>query len=252
MINDICIFDIFFSKTAPPIIKFVMIKFIVVDDYLPALTRITNHVSKKAGYKLLATSNDGYELIKYCKQQKVLPDIVLLDVLMPKLDGVSTMEYLHIYYPSIKVIAVSSFEMDQVVIDMLAGGAWGYVFKDKGLDILSNALDAVLTNTAFVDPRLSLDATRRASLLVQRVAERNKAYTRFGLTKKEQELISLIVSNLSYAEIGELLNTAPKTIENTVTAINNKMGITNGRPGLLIHCIRMGLTKMMNLQSVRE
>lgn len=243
----------FFSKTAPPaFIGFVMIKFMVVDDYLPTLTRIANHVSKKAGYKLLATSNDGYELIKYCKQQKVLPDIVLLDVLMPKLDGVSTMEYLHIYYPSIKVIAVSSFEMDQVVIDMLAGGAWGYVFKDKGLDILNNALDTVLTNSPFVDPRLSFDAAQRESLLVQRVTERNKAYTRFGLTKKEQELISLVVSNLSYAEIGELLNTAPKTIENTVTAINSKMGVTNGRPGLLMHCIRMGLTKMMNLRSVRE
>lgn len=229
-----------------------MIKVIAVDDYLTTLNRISHHIEQLNGYEMLATANDGYELIKFCNQQKVLPDIVLLDVLMPKLDGVSTMEYLNTYYPAIKVIAVSSFDIVDVIVDMLACGAWGYVFKDKGLDILTQALASVSGGVPYVDPRLSFDVSQRPSLIQKRQETRNAIFQEFGLSAREKELIGLIVSNMDYTEIGDLLNVAPKTIENSISSINQKMGVSGGRPGLLMHSIRLGLTKMMNLRSARE
>jgi len=244
-----------FLNGCPPfkaIRKNCMIKIIAVDDYLPTLHRIASHIKRLDGYEMLATANDGYELIKFCNQEKRLPDIVLLDVLMPKLDGVSTMEYLNTYYPDIKVIAVSSFEIEDIIVDMLACGAWGYVFKDKGLDILTQAIVSVSAGIPYVDPRLSFDVSQRPYLIQKRQESRNAIFQQFGLSAREKELIGLIVSNMDYTEIGELLNVAPKTIENTIYSINHKMGVTGGRPGLLMHSIRLGLTKMMNLRSARE
>jgi len=229
-----------------------MIKIIAVDDFAPALNRIDNYVNRLPGYKLLATASDGYELIQYCTRHKELPDIVLLDVLMPQLDGVSTMEYLGTYFPSVKVITLSTFEMEDVITDMLACGAWGYMFKDKGLDKLAEALKSVASGVPYVDPRLLFDVSRRASLIQKRQEERAHIFQQLGLSAREQQLVSLIVSNMDYADIGDILNVAPRTIENSVQALTKKMGITNGRPGLLMHCIRLGLTKMMNLRSVRE
>ena len=242
------------GASRPPIVnpEIRMVKIIAVDDYLATLNRIASHIKRLNGYEMLATANDGYELIKFCNQQKVLPDIVLLDVLMPKLDGVSTMEYLNTYFPTIKVIAVSSFEIEDVIIDMLACGAWGYVFKDKGLDILTQALESVSAGIPYVDPRLFFDLSQRESLIQKRQESREAIFQEFGLSAREKELIGLIVSNMDYTEIGELLNVAPKTIENTISSINQKMGVTGGRPGLLMHSIRLGLTKMMNLRSARE
>lgn len=242
------------GATSPPNSnrKFRMVKIIAVDDYLATLNRITHHVNRLNGYQIIGTANDGYELIKFCNQKKVLPDIVLLDVLMPKLDGVSTMEYLNTYFPAIRVIAVSSFDIEDVIIDMLACGAWGYVFKDKGLDILTQAIESVAAGIPFVDPRLSFDISQRPSLIQKRQESREAIFQQFGLSAREKELIGLIVSNMDYTEIGDLLNVAPKTIENTIYAINHKMGVSGGRPGLLMHSIRLGLTKMMNLRSARE
>lgn len=229
-----------------------MVKIIAVDDYAPALSRISRYIKNLSGYELLATAGDGYELIKLCNRQKELPDIVLLDVLMPKLDGVSTMEYMNTYFPSVKVIAVSTFEMEEVIMDMLACGAWGYVFKDQKLDKLAEAIKSVASGVPYVDPRLFFDVSRMPSLVKKRQEERDLIFKQFGLSAKEKQLVSLVVSNMDYTEIGDILNIAPKTIENSVRVLTQKMGITNGRSGLLIHSIRMGLAKMMNLRSARE
>ena len=108
-----------------------MQKIIVVDDYLPSRNNIVKHVGKLGGYEIISTLTDGFELIRFCQQQKVLPDIVLLDVLMPKFDGVSTMEYMNTYFPAVKIIAVSSFELEKVITDRLSCGAWAIYLRIK-------------------------------------------------------------------------------------------------------------------------
>ncbi len=242
---------IFIAHWPPPteLVKFNMIKIIVVDDHLPTLHRISHHIRQLKKYEILTTVPDGFDLLKFCRQQKVLPDIVLLDLLMPKMDGISTMEYMNNYFPAIKVIGVSSFESEQVVIDLLSGGAWGYVFKDKGLDMLTEALNEVLAGRPYIDPRIPFDASQRVSLMQKRREEKEVLYNQMDLSPREKELLGLIVSTMDYNEIGELLNIAPKTIENTIYSINQKMGVTNGRTGLTMHSIRLGISKMMHFRS---
>jgi DNA-binding NarL/FixJ family response regulator len=126
------------------------------------------------------------------------------------------------------------------------------VFKDKGLDILTEALTSVIAGLPYVDPRLSFDASQRTVLMQKRRDEKEVLYKQLGLSAREKELLGLIVSTMDYHEIGELLNIAPKTIENTIHSINQKMGVTNGRSGLLMHSIRLGLSKMMNLRSLKN
>ena len=226
-----------------------MIKIIVVDDYAPARTRIELYLKQLTGYHLLASVTDGFEVIKYCKKEKTLPDIIFLDMLMPILDGVSTMEYLHIYFPDIKVIGLSAHIEKEVVLTMLACGAWGYVFKDKCLDMIADALQSIKKDLPFVDPRMLIDASQRTHLIEKRAKERALGFEKLGITQKEKEIISLIVSTLNYAEIGTLLNITSKSVENAVQVLNTKLGVENGRAGLLLYSIRCGLAKMLNLES---
>ena len=72
-------------------------------------------------------------------------------------------------------------------------------------------------------------------------------FEKFAFTSKEEKLIGLIVSNMNYAEIGEILSISPKTVENMVYKLTEKIGTSKGRPGLLMHSVRLGLTKMLTM-----
>jgi DNA-binding NarL/FixJ family response regulator len=220
----------------------------VVDDYSPARVKISRSVESLKNYCLLGMAKDGHELIKFCYNQKELPDIVLLDVHMEKMDGVTVMEFMGTYFPDIKVIAVSAYETELVIIDMFSAGAWGYVFKDKELSMLSDALLSVESNMPYADPRLLFDITRRDILIEKRKAEKELLTKKYALTPREKEILGLIVSNMAYPEISQILNIAPKTIENTINTLNNKLGIENGWAGLLLHSLRIGLTKVVSLR----
>jgi DNA-binding NarL/FixJ family response regulator len=223
-----------------------MIKIIAVDDSLAALTRITNHVKSLKGYELMSTANDGYGLIRFCSEQKVLPDIVLLDILMPKIDGVAAMEYMRLSFPTVKVIALSSFDTNEMISDMLACGAWGYVFKGEMHEILADALQSVSTGQPYVDERLRFDVSVRPTLMQKRNHHRESMQKQFELTSREIAIITLTASNINYPEMSAILNISPKTIENAIQTINTKMDISGGRQSLQIHCIRLGITKIMN------
>ncbi|MCK9404586.1 MAG: response regulator transcription factor [Chitinophagaceae bacterium] len=223
-------------------------KIMVVDDHVPSLLKISGYINSLKGYRMLGMAHDGHELIKFCCHQKELPDIVLLDVQMQKMDGVTAMEFMGSYFPAVKIIAISSHIDERVVSDMLASGAWGYVFKDKEMSMLYEALLAVESNQPYVDRRLFFDISQRGILIKQRQAEKEWLFKQYGLSPREKEILALLVSNMDYREIGEILNIVPKTIEHTVNNLTKKFDITNGRAGLLLQSLRLGLTKMANLQ----
>lgn len=223
-------------------------KIMVVDDHAPSLLKITSHIKSFKKYRLLATACGGHGLIKYCYHQKELPDIVLLDVEMHKMDGVTAMEFMGMYFPEIKVIALSAHIDNQVVCDMLAAGALGYVFKDRELTCLEEAMDLVIAGKVYVDRRLFFDTSKRQILMEQRKFEKERLYLQYNLSRREKEILALLVSNMDYGEIGGILNISPKTIEHAVNSLTKKFDITNGRTGLLLHSLRVGLTRMVSLK----
>lgn len=226
-------------------------KIMVVDDHVPTLLKISAYINSLQKHRIIGVAHDGHELIKFCYQQKELPDIVLLDVQMQKMDGVTTMEFMGTYFPAIKIIAVSSHAKEGIILDMLAGGAWGYVCKDNEMSALQEALLSVTSNQPYVDKRLVFDSSKRDTLIKQRQMEKKWLFQQYGLSPREKEILALLVSNMDYQEIGEILTIAPKTIEHTVNNLTKKFGITNGRSGLLLHSLRLGLTKMVNLRGGR-
>lgn len=227
-----------------------MKKIMIVEDSPRLLEKIAAHVNNHTTHQLLATAHDGYELIRFCYSQKILPDIVLLDVMMPKFDGVSTMEYLNAHFPQVRAIALSSHTSQRVVIDMMAAGARGYVMKDLQLSLLSEALSVVAKGGVFIDPRLLLDVSDHFALVQKRKHEREQSFASFRISEREQQVLGLIISNIDYAQIGEILHLAPKTVENIVTNLVKKMQTSNGRSGLLLQSVRLGMTKMMSPGSV--
>lgn len=84
----------------------------------------------------------------------------------------------------------------------------------------------------------------------ERQEEKRSLHRKYGLSKREVEVLSLVVSNIGYKEISEILHIAPKTVEHTIQHITQKIGTVNGRWGLMLHSLRLGLTKMAHLQKM--
>ena len=225
-----------------------MVQIMVVDDCYSTLSRISKCITALPRYRLMGTAHDGHELIKFCYNQKELPDILLLDVHMHKMDGVTVMEFMGTYFPAIKVIAVSSYIDEPVISDMVAAGAYGYVFKDPEMSMLKEALQSVERDKPYADTRLLFDISQRDGLIKQRRAEKEWLFKQYELSRREREVLALLVSNMDYREIGEILNIVPKTIEYMVNSLTKKFGITKGRQGLILHLLRLGLAKVANLR----
>ena len=224
-----------------------MIKVMVVDDYAPTLTKITAFIEQTDGYQVIASLTDGQDTIHFLRNAKILPDIVILDIQMWKVDGITTMDYLHDFFPEMKVVALSAFIQGNVVEDMFAGGAYAFVWKENCFSYLKEALQKVVHNQPYADPRIGFDIGLRQKLIDDRQVEKQVLYNQYKLTGREIEIIKLIASDMDYKEIYSILHIAPRTIETHIKNINNKMKIKGGRASLLLHVLRNGLAKIANL-----
>lgn len=217
----------------------------VVDDCVHFCKQISVHLSSLTKFKCIGMLHDGHELIKCCYHQKIIPDIVLLDVNMPKMDGITTMNFMGEFFPAIKVIAISSYTEADIISAMLAGGAHGYLFKGHSVNILEEALMAVVANKPYVDDRLKYDIAERENLISKRKLAKNRLFQEYAFNTREREVMGLVVSSISYQMMGEILNISPKTVETITHSLAKKIGVSNNRPELVLHSLRLGLTKMM-------
>lgn len=220
-------------------------KIMVVDDCLRSCKQISEQVSSLPKFKFMGMLHDGHELIKCCYQQKILPDIVLLDVHMPKMDGITTMNFMGEFFPAIKVIAVSAYTEADIISAMLAGGAWGYLFKHNSMNVLQEALMAIVANQPYVDDLLKYDVANRENLIRKRKLAKNQLFQEYSFNTREREVMGLVVSSISYQTIGEILNISPKTVETITHSLAKKIGVSNNRPELVLQSLRLGITKMM-------
>ncbi len=224
----------------------------VVEDYAPTLKKISDFIEKLEGYEVLSTLMDGQEAILYLRNAKVLPDVVILDIQMWKMDGITTMDYIHDFFPQMKVIALSAFIHGNVVPDMLASGAYAFIWKEKGLPFLKEALGKVIRNEPFVDPRIGFDIHVREQLIAKRTLEKEALYAQYKLTNREIEIIKLIASDMDYGEIYQIIHISPKTIEKHIKKITSKMQIKGGRISLLLYALRNRLAKIANLSKDKD
>jgi DNA-binding NarL/FixJ family response regulator len=183
-------------------------------------------------FELAYLCKNGQELLDKLKTKRNLPDVVLMDVNMPILNGIETTEILKQNYPEIKVLALSIEEEEETILRMLRAGARGYLMKDTKKEILQEALEQVVEKGYYHTNTI-------AKLLVGSLT---KKPAEIQLKEREIEFIEYACTEMTYKEIAEKMFLSPKTIEGYRDSIYEKLEIKN-RIGLVLYAIRNDLFK---------
>ena len=201
---------------------------VVVDDHVLLSQAIGGLVEAFDKFTVLYTCKNGQELLEKFKNPKNIPDIVLMDVNMPIMNGIEATAHLYREYPQVKVLALSIEEDEGTILQMLRSGAKGYLMKDVKKSELQNALLEVLekgyyhTNTV-------------AKVLVDSLSGKESSID--TLKEREIEFIKHACTEKTYKEIADLMFLSPKTIEGYRNAIFEKLNLRN-RTGLVIYAIK--------------
>ncbi|WP_108868508.1 response regulator transcription factor [Aquimarina aquimarini] len=203
---------------------------VIVDDHLLFAQSLEGLISKLEGYKVLAILKNGKELTQYYLHKRRIPDLVLLDVKMPVMDGVQTMQWLKENQPEQKVLALTMEDDEDTIIKMLRSGAKGYLLKDVHPENFQFAMKMVLEQGFFYSGKIQV-ALQNSDKNKKREELHKK------LTDKEKLFLKFACSELTYRGIAEEMNLSPKTVENYREAIFKKLEIKT-RVGLVIYCIK--------------
>ncbi len=243
-----------------------MIKIMVVDDNSYQLQQIVKIINQIAGFKVITEAKDGAEAIRYLANSNNLPDVIILDIEMRPIDGVTTMDYINEHFSAIKVIGFSSHFKGHVISDMFACGAMGYLYKGEvietpfakqngipiyktkeGRGLLEVALESVVHNIPYVDERMDFDINSRTHLMNERQSLKNELGKKYRLTKKQKEIIGLNMFEVDYKTIATITNSSPRTVEATVNGLSKKFGVNKGKEGVMAFCMRFGASIIARL-----
>jgi DNA-binding NarL/FixJ family response regulator len=212
-------------------------KIVIVDDHLLIAKAISSIIDQFRGYQVLYESDNGQSLIARLAQTQELPDIILLDISMPVMDGFQTALWLTEHHPGILVIALTMQGDDDSLIKMIRSGARGYLHKNVHPADLEKALDQ-LVQKGFFYPDW---ATSRVLHSIASGAD--KKADSIQLTEREKEFLEHSCTELTYKEIGEKMFCSVRTVETYRDSLFEKLGVKT-RVALALYAVKIGLHKL--------
>ena len=186
----------------------------IVDDHAMVRSGLAAFLSVADDLELVGEAENGQQALRLCAEER--PDVVLMDLVMPGMDGVATTRAIRERYPDIRVIALTSFPEDRLVQDVLAAGALSYLLKNVGADELARAIRAAREGRSTLAPEA-------AQVLIQRAT--HAPAPGHDLSPREREVLALMVQGLSNPEIADRLVVGRSTIKFHVSSILGKLGV---------------------------
>ncbi len=211
---------------------------VIVDDHLLIAKAIANIVEGFRDFNVLYEADNGQSLITQFKQKKNIPDVVLLDISMPVMDGFETASWLKEHHPEILVMALSVQDDEETLIRMIRNGARGYLHKNVHPAELEKAL-YTLVNKGMYYPDW---ATNKVFLKIAHPDDQHPG----GLPKlndREIEFLQHAATELTYKEIAEKMFCSPRTVENYRDGLFEKFGL-NTRLGIVLFALRKGIIRL--------
>jgi len=215
------------------------IRVVLADDQRVVREGLATLLSLLEGIDVAGAAADGDEVVDLAR--RVRPDVVLMDLRMPRCDGVEATRRLRELDPDIKVLVLTTYADDRSVIDALRAGARGYLTKDAGAEEIRSALEQVMRGQAAIDPAVQhhlLDAIATIGPRSEAVVEPRLPD---GLTPREGEVLRLIGEGLSNREIADRLQVGEATIKTHVNHLFSKTGVRD-RAQAVSYAYRHGLT----------
>jgi len=206
------------------------IRILLVDDHDMVRRGIAVFLLTNDDLVLVGEAANGVEALEKCAELQ--PDVVLMDLMMPVMDGITAIRLIRERYPATQVIALTSFSEEKLVETSLQAGAIGYLFKNVSVDELAAAIRAARVG----QPTLAPEATK---VLIQKTTR--PLTIGQDLTNREREVLRLLVDGLSNPEIAEQLNLSRSTVKTHVSHILEKLGV-DSRVEVVTLAIRHNLT----------
>lgn len=204
----------------------------LVDDHVLLRNGLASLV-KELEYEVLFEADNGKDFLDKLKT-KSLPDIVLMDINMPQMDGYETALWLKRNHPDVKILALSMYDDENAIIRMLKNGARGYILKDTEPAELKSAMESLLTKGFYYSEMV----TGRLIHTINNIDEpESPTKNIMGLSDREIEFLKLAATEMTYKEIAEKMSLSPRTIDGYRDDLFEKLNIKS-RVGLVIFAIR--------------
>jgi NarL family two-component system response regulator LiaR len=203
------------------------IRVLIVDDHAVVREGLRTFLELQDGIEVIGEARDGEEALELAEQLR--PQVILMDLVLPRLGGIEAMRTLHLRRPEARVIVLTSFLDDDKLLPALRAGAAGYLLKNVQPQELARAVRAAAAGEALIDPVV---AARLVAALATRAEE-----PRPSLTPRETEVLELLGRGLANKRIARELGIAEKTVKTHVTHVLRKLGVSD-RTQAALYAIR--------------
>ena len=226
------------------------LRILLADDHELIRRGLCALLQKREGWEVCGEASDGRQTIEISKQLK--PDVVIVDIGMPHLNGLDTTRQLLQYDPNFKVIVLTITDSDQVIREALDAGARGFVLKSDAARDLVAAVEALQNKRMFFTPRVN-DLVLAGFLEKGHALSRNEAPDLPTLTAREREVTQLLAEGKTSKEVAVLLNLSTKTVETHRSNIMRKLNLHSIRD-LVVYAIKNNIIQiqMPELRSTPE
>ena len=201
---------------------------VIVDDHTLLSQAIQAMVNTFDKFRVLYTCKNGEELVNKFSEPENRPNVVLMDINMPIMNGIETTEWISKNYSFVNVMALSVEDEDNTVLKMLKAGAVGYLLKDTEKSILEKALIEIVENGFYHTKNVT-------NLLMKSIS--GNLEEEIILNDRQVNFLKLACTELTYKEIADRMNLSPKTIDGYRDALFTKLNVRN-RVGLVMYAIK--------------
>jgi NarL family two-component system response regulator LiaR len=217
-----------------------MIQIALCDDQAIVIEGLKKIIESDTEIKVVGSANDGEELIELLPKLK--PDLVLIDLKMPVMNGIVATRIIRRDFPDIHVVVLTTYDDDEWVFDALRAGAEGYLLKDTPPTELIKAIKGTIEGKGYIDPKVTGKVIKQA----QTSSPVADSETDFDLSEREKEILILIAHGYSNAEIADRLFLSEGTIRNYTKGVFKKLGV-NARTQAAVVAIKNGLVKISDI-----
>jgi len=192
------------------------IRVMLVDDHAMVRRGLATFLMVFDDLKLVCEAESGEDAIRRCAES--MPDVILMDMVMPGMDGASATRAIHQQFPAVQVLALTSFKEGELIKNALEAGAIGYLLKDVSAEELARAIRAAASGRATLSPEA-------AQALVETANQPPEPG--LDLTEREREVLTLMIEGLNNTQIAGRLSVSPSTIKSHVSNILSKLGVAS-------------------------
>lgn len=213
-----------------------MIRVLIVDDQTMVRAGLAVIVGSDPNIEVVGQGCNGEEAIRLA--EALSPDLVLMDLQMPVMNGVQATRSLKQAYPTLPVLVLTTYAADEWVFDAVRAGAAGYLLKDTRPAQLLAGIKGTVAGETFLDPAIAGKVMRQAIQPANNAPKRTELVE--TLTPRELEVLALVVKGMNNREIGEQLHLATGTVRNHVSEIMGKLTVSD-RTQAAVKAVQMGL-----------